>query len=90
MFLTPAKIRGGFGKILAVQCRVQPNVWCNFYDLFLLVSEIRGGEVYAKKRTEAKPKAARLPTYVGRPNKPLHELYQKLHLEIITRSNIYM
>jgi len=37
--------------------------------LFLVVSEIRGGFLkFTRKRTAAKSKAARLLTYVGRPN----------------------
>jgi len=35
-FLTPAKITGGMGEILAVRYRVRPRpMWCNLYDALL-------------------------------------------------------
>jgi len=68
-FLTPAKIRGGLGEILAVRYRVRPRppniCGITFMTLFLVVSEIRGRvfKVYAKKKDKRQQQKIRQPYY---------------------------
>jgi len=74
MFLAPAKIRNVGRNSRGALSSSTYALTCGitFITLSLVVSETRCGffKVYAKKekRTAAKTKSTRLPTYVGRPN----------------------